>query len=54
MPTLGNPHFNWNAPNLKHEYIRWNSIVKDNFKVNETKETHKASHIRGWIDYEGT
>ena len=46
--------FNWNAPCLEQEYIRWYNTVQDNFIVHETKEAHKASYIRGWIGNQGT
>ena len=45
MPTLGNIKFNWNASFLVQEYTRWHNTVKGNFKLNETKETKKASYI---------
>ena len=39
MPTLGKPELNWNAACLKQEYIKWDNIVNDNFKVNEKRKT---------------
>ena len=38
----------WNATCIEQEYIRWYTIVQDNFIVQETKDVHKASYKRGW------
>ena len=40
MATLGNSEFNWKAPYLEQEYIRWNNIVKESFEVNDKKEKY--------------
>ena len=49
MPTIGNPIFNWSAPCLKQELIRWEDVVDDNFRVNKTENEFKA-----WIGDKGT
>ena len=49
MPTLGNPIFNWSAPCLEQELIRWEDVVDDNFRVNKTENEVKAALIRRWI-----
>ena len=54
MPTVGNPIFNWNAPCLEQEFIRWEDVVDDNFRVNKTENEFKAALIRGWIGEKGT
>ena len=54
MPTVGNPIFNWSAPCLEQELIRWEDIVDDNFRVNKTENEVKAALIRGWIGDKGT
>ena len=54
MPTIGNPIFNWSAPFLEQELIRWEDVVDDNFRVNKTENEVKAALIRGWIGDKGT
>ena len=54
MPTVGNPIFNWSAPCLEQELIRWEDVVDDNFRVNKTENEVKAALIRGWIGDKGT
>ena len=55
MPKVGTPEFNWEAPCLEQELIRWESVVEDNWKVNNTTdEGVKAAYIRGWIGDKGT
>ena len=54
MPTTGKPEFNWDAPCLEQELIRWESVALDNLKINKTGEDHKAAWIRGWIGGKGT
>ena len=49
MPTIGNPIFNWSAPCLKQELIRWEDVVDDNFRVNKTENEVKAALMRGLI-----
>ena len=49
MPTIGNPIFNWSAPCLEQELIRWEDVVDDNFRVNKTQNKFKAPLIRAWI-----
>ena len=40
---------------LEQELIRWESVVQDNWKVNNTTdEGVKAAYIRGWIGDKGT
>ena len=53
MPTIGNPVFNWSAPCLEQELIRWDDVV-DDFRVNKTENEFKAALIRGWIGDKGT
>ena len=53
MPTIGNPIFNWNAPCLGQELIRWKDVVDDNFRVTKTENEFKAALIRGWIGGKG-
>ena len=36
MPTTGKPEFNWDAPCVEEELIRWQSIALDNLKINKT------------------
>ena len=43
MPTIGNPIFNWSAPCLEQELIRWEDVVDDNFRVNKTENEFKAA-----------
>ena len=55
MPKVGTPEFNWEAPCLEQELIRCESVVEDNWKVNNTTdEGVKAAYIGGWIDDKGT
>ena len=54
MPTVGNPIFNWSAPCLEQELIRWEDVVDDNFRVNKTENEVKAALIRGWTGDKGT
>ena len=54
MPSIGNPIFNWSAPCLEQELIRWEDVVDDNFRVNKTENEFKAALIRGWIGDKGT
>ena len=49
MPTIGDSIFNWSAPCLEEELIRWEDVVDDNFRVNITENEVKAAFIRGWI-----
>ena len=49
MPTIQNPIFNWNAPCLELELIRWENVVDDNVRVNNTENEFKAALIKGWI-----
>ena len=55
MPKVGSPEFNREAPCLEQELIRWESVLEDNWKVNNTTdEGVKAAYIRGWIGDKGT
>ena len=54
MPTVGKPIFNWNAPCLEQEHIRWKDVVDNNFRVNKTEKKFKAALIRGLIGDKGT
>ena len=54
MPTIGNPIFNWIAPSLEQQLIRWEDVVDDNFRVNKTENEFKAALIRVWIGDKGT
>ena len=49
MSTIGNPIFNWGAPCLEQELIRWEDVIDDNFRVNKTENEVKTALIRGWI-----
>ena len=54
MSIIGNPILNWNAPCLEQEFIRWEDVVDDNFRVNKTENEFKAALIRGWTGDKGT
>ena len=50
MPTIGNPIFNWSAPCLEQELIRWEDVVDDNFRVNKTENESKAALIKDGLE----
>ena len=54
MHTIGNHIFNWNAPYLEQELIRWDNVGDNSFRVNKPENEFKAALIRGWIGDKGT
>ena len=54
MSTIGNPILNWNVPCPEQDFIWWEDVVYDNFRVNKTENEFKAALIRGWIGDKGT
>ena len=50
---VGKPDFNWEAPCLEQELIRWQHVMVDNFTVNNTDGKAKACLLRGWIGDKG-
>ena len=54
MPTIGNPIFNWSAPCLEKELLKWEDVADDSLRVNKTENEFKAALIRGWIGDKGT
>ena len=54
MPIIGNPVFNWSAPCLEQELIRWEDVADDNCQSKQNRNEFKAALIRGLIGDKGT
>ena len=47
MSKIGNPDFNWSAPSLEKEFIRFKRVARNNLLyINQQIE---GSFLRGWI-----
>ena len=50
MSKIGNPAFNWSAPSLEKEFIKFKRVARNNIIAHKTtnKEQH-GSFLREWI-----
>ena len=50
MSEIGSPDFNWSAPSLENEFIRFKRVVRNNFTAHKTtNKEQQGSFLRGWI-----
>ena len=50
MSKIGNPDFNWSAPSLEKEFIRFKRVARNNFIAHKTtNKEQQGSFLRGWI-----
>ena len=50
MSNIGNPDFNWSAPSLEKEFIRFKRVARNNFIAHKTtNKEQQGSFLRGWI-----
>ena len=50
MSKIGNPDFNWSAPLLENEFIRFKRVARNNFIAHKTtSREQQGSFLRGCI-----
>ena len=50
MSKIGNLDFNWSAPSLEKEFIRFKRVARNNFIAHKTtNREQQGSFLRGWI-----
>ena len=50
MSKIGNQDFNWSAPSLEKEFIRFKRVARNNFIAHKTTNNEqRGSFLRGWI-----